>query len=48
MGIDRGDRIRLRFSFGMDGCGGVFGWYVDNIKVTKCRPAGRSVGRNEA
>jgi hypothetical protein len=47
MGIDRGDRIRLRFAFGMDGCGGVTGWYVDNIRVTVCRPSGRSVGRND-
>jgi hypothetical protein len=28
-----GDRIRLRFSFGVDGCNGLDGWYVDNVSV---------------
>ncbi len=32
-----GDKIRLRFDFGNDGCGGAFGWYVDNVAVYQCR-----------
>jgi hypothetical protein len=28
-----GDVIRLRFSFGVDGCNGVDGWYVDDVRV---------------
>ncbi len=33
-----GDKIRLRFDMGGDGCGGTFGWYVDDVKVYACRP----------
>jgi Zn-dependent metalloprotease len=36
MGIEPGDRIRLRFDFGADGCTGVDGWYVDDIKLRSC------------
>ena len=32
-----GGTIKLRFDVGRDGCGGVDGWYVDNIKVTVCK-----------
>ena len=28
--------MRLRLDMGRDGCGGLDGWYVDNIKVTAC------------
>jgi hypothetical protein len=38
VGAKPGDTIRLRFDFGMDGCGAVDGWYVDDIKVTACKP----------
>ena len=31
------DKIKLRFDFGTDGCGGAFGWYVDDLKVLQCR-----------
>ncbi|MGH8252303.1 MAG: M4 family metallopeptidase [Steroidobacteraceae bacterium] len=31
------DKIKLRFDFGTDGCGGAFGWYVDNLQVLQCR-----------
>jgi Zn-dependent metalloprotease len=30
------DKIRLRFDLGSDGCGGLFGWYVDDLMVYKC------------
>lgn len=33
-----GDRVKLRFDMGTDGCGGTFGWYLDDIKVYSCRP----------
>jgi len=28
-----GDTIRIRFDFGVDGCNGNDGWYVDNIQI---------------
>ena len=31
------DKVQLRFDFGTDGCGGAFGWYVDNLQVLQCR-----------
>ena len=36
MGIKGGDELRVRFDMGRDGCGGLDGWYVDNITVTDC------------
>jgi len=33
-----GDRIKLRFELGTDGCGGTYGWYLDDVKVYSCRP----------
>jgi Zn-dependent metalloprotease len=36
MGADPGDTIRIRFNFGTDGCTGVDGWYVDDVKVQVC------------
>jgi hypothetical protein len=39
---DAGDTIRLRFDFGVDGCNGLVGWYVDNVLVcTSENGAGR-------
>jgi hypothetical protein len=39
---DPGDTIRLRFDFGVDGCNGLLGWYVDNVLVcTSENGAGR-------
>jgi len=29
-----GDNIAIRFDFGVDGCNGAVGWYVDNVNVT--------------
>lgn len=36
VGAKPGDTIQLRFDFGMDGCGSIDGWYVDNVKVRAC------------
>jgi hypothetical protein len=37
MGVLPGDTIRLRYDFGIDGCSGVDGWYVDNVNVHACQ-----------
>jgi Zn-dependent metalloprotease len=42
-GAKPGDSIVLRFDFGMDGCTGVDGWYVDDIKVRACNTNKSSV-----
>ncbi|WP_310528951.1 M4 family metallopeptidase [Nocardioides sp.] len=31
--------VRFRFNVGRDGCGGVDGWYVDNVSVSVCEAA---------
>ena len=36
LGVQPGDTIRLRFDFGMDGCAGIDGWYVDNVALKAC------------
>ncbi|MEM6989305.1 MAG: M4 family metallopeptidase [Myxococcota bacterium] len=33
---DPGDTIALRFDFGVNECDGLFGWYLDDIRVTWC------------
>ena len=34
-----GDTVNFRFDMGRDGCNGVEGWYIDNVKVQDCEPA---------
>jgi hypothetical protein len=36
----KGGKIKLRFDIGRDGCGGLDGWYVDDIAVTVCKAEG--------
>jgi Zn-dependent metalloprotease len=36
VGINPGDTVQLRFDFGRDGCGGIDGWYVDDITMSTC------------
>ncbi|OYU74935.1 MAG: hypothetical protein CFE32_16150, partial [Alphaproteobacteria bacterium PA3] len=31
-----GDKIKLRFEAGKDGCGGITGWYMDDLSVYSC------------
>lgn len=31
-----GDTVKVRFNWSQDGCNGVDGWYVDNIRVYSC------------
>ncbi len=41
-----GDNVILRFDFGLDGCSGVLGWYVDEVELYSCSletPCGNSV-----
>lgn len=42
VGVKAGDKVRLRLDMGRDGCGGLDGWYVDNMQVLDCvqTPAG--------
>ena len=41
-GARPGDAVRIRFDMGMDGCGGIDGWYVDDVEVKVCRTAKKS------
>jgi hypothetical protein len=36
LGIVPGDNIQLRYEFGMDGCTGNDGWYVDDVQISAC------------
>lgn len=36
VGVEAGDTVTFRFDMGRDGCGGLDGWYVDNIEVVTC------------
>ena len=36
LGVVAGDQVRIRLDMGRDGCGGIDGWYVDNLKITNC------------
>ena len=35
-----GDTVKFRFDMGRDGCNGIDGWYVDNVKVQVCATPG--------
>ena len=35
-----GDSVKFRFDMGRDGCNGIDGWYVDNVKVQVCAAPG--------
>ncbi len=34
--VQPGDTMKIRFIWSQDGCNGVEGWYIDNIKVVTC------------
>lgn len=36
-GVKAGDKVRIRFDMGRDGCGGNDGWYVDDVRVQVCK-----------
>jgi Zn-dependent metalloprotease len=33
-----GDKVRLRWNYGTDGCTGRVGWYLDNVNLFSCTP----------
>ncbi len=37
---DSGDEVVLRFDFGVDACNGLFGWYLDDVRVVQCEARG--------
>lgn len=42
--VNAGDQVVLRFDFGVDGCNGAWGWYVDNIRIITKGLAQRNSG----
>ncbi len=40
-----GDTLRIRFNFGVDGCNGIDGWYVDNVRLLMGDSTVRGGGR---
>jgi Zn-dependent metalloprotease len=46
--IRAGDSIRFRFDFGMDGCAGIDGWYVDDVTVSVCGTAAAATKEDAA
>ena len=36
LGLVAGNTIQLRFEFGTDGCGGLDGWYIDDLRIYSC------------
>ena len=42
IGVQPGDELRIRFDFGRDGCGGIDGWYVDDLTITDCEASGKT------
>lgn len=39
-GAKPGQKVKVKFELGRDGCGGNDGWYVDNVKVVNCKKKG--------
>jgi Zn-dependent metalloprotease len=48
VGASAGDKVQLRFDIGRDGCGGVDGWYVDNVTITTCVKPGPTASKTTA
>jgi Zn-dependent metalloprotease len=42
-GVKAGDSVQVRFDIGRDGCGGVDGWYVDDVSITVCEDTNTTV-----
>ena len=43
--VTPGDTVRVRFDFGVDGCNGVIGWYVDDVRITNMNTGTRASAR---
>lgn len=39
LGVTGGEDLRFRWDFGMDGCNGLVGWYLDEIEASMCTNA---------
>jgi hypothetical protein len=39
-----GEQVVLRLDFGVDECNGLFGWYVDDVRVLECAAAAGTTG----
>ncbi|NPD06486.1 hypothetical protein HN031_17565 [Nocardioides sp. zg-1308] len=37
LGLESGDTLQMRFDIGRDGCSGVIGWSVDNVRLIDCK-----------
>jgi len=50
LGAGKGQKVKFRWEFGQDGCGGNLGWFVDDTQVFYCSavapPAGGGSGGN--
>ena len=44
LNVKAGQVLHLRFDMGRDGCGGIDGWRVDDVKVTVCVSGARTAG----
>ncbi|MDO9455332.1 M4 family metallopeptidase, partial [Nocardioides sp.] len=44
LGAKAGDKIKIRFDMGRDGCGGVDGWYLDNLVLSVCKKVAEVTG----
>jgi hypothetical protein len=42
--VSPGDRVVIRFDFGVDGCNGARGWYVDDVRVVVTMSGPRQAG----
>ena len=42
-----GDNVKLRFEFGVDGCNGLVGWYVDDVQVYSCQGGNPAIVLNK-
>ena len=36
VGVTGGHTVKLRYDMSQDGCGGNFGWYLDNLQIVTC------------
>ena len=36
LGAKAGDKVRFRYDYGQDGCGGNLGWFVDTVELLHC------------
>jgi Zn-dependent metalloprotease len=42
-----GDTVQFQFDFGTDGCGGLFGWYMDDFTLYSCEAGSKALPRRD-